>query len=60
MKESKRIVINFEKCTSSGECVKVCPVGAIQIKDGKAVIDHGKCDLDGLHAQIKPSDLNKN
>lgn len=30
-------------CAGCGDCVKTCPVGAISVVDGKAVIDHNKC-----------------
>ena len=43
-----KIVIDLRKCRGSGECVKVCPHGALTLVDGKAVIDHARCDLDGL------------
>lgn len=32
-----------EKCTGCGECVNVCPVGAITLVDSKASLDSGKC-----------------
>jgi len=40
--------INKDKCTGSGECIDVCPVEALSLKDGKAVvndecIDCGAC-----------------
>lgn len=31
------------KCTSCGECLKYCPVNAISMKSGKAVIDQAIC-----------------
>jgi NAD-dependent dihydropyrimidine dehydrogenase PreA subunit len=43
-----KIVIDLNKCCGSGECVKVCPHGALHLHNNKAVIDHAKCDLDGL------------
>ena len=43
-----KIVIDFDKCCGSGECIKVCPHGALSQDKGKAVVDHAKCDLDGL------------
>ncbi|NIQ95818.1 MAG: ferredoxin, partial [Desulfuromonadales bacterium] len=44
------------KCCGSGECVKVCPENAISIIDGLAVVDHDKCDLDGLCIPACPYD----
>lgn len=43
-----KIYIDKKKCQGSGECVKACPHGAIQIIEGKAVVNHARCDLDGL------------
>ncbi len=30
--------VNLEKCTGCGDCVEICPVEAIKIKNDKAVI----------------------
>ena len=43
-----KIIIDPDKCCGSGECVKVCPHGALSLEKGRAVVDHAKCDLDGL------------
>ena len=43
-----KIVIDEQKCTGSGKCVKVCPEKAISLVDNKAVIDRSKCDADGI------------
>ena len=51
-----KIYIDKDKCHGSGECLKVCPYGALQIIDGKAVVDHDRCDLDGLCLPACPHD----
>lgn len=32
-------LVNEEKCTGCGMCQNVCPVEAIELEDGKAVIN---------------------
>ncbi len=39
------IFVESNDCVGCGDCVKVCPVDAVQIIDGKAVIDADKCIL---------------
>ena len=51
-----KIYIDKNKCQGSGECIKVCPHGAIQLIDGKAVVHHDRCDLDGLCIPACPHD----
>ncbi|PLX90172.1 MAG: ferredoxin [Desulfuromonas sp.] len=51
-----KIVVNSVKCQGSGECLKVCPHGALKRVNGKAVVDHTKCDLDGLCIPACPHD----
>lgn len=43
-----KLIVDNAKCCGSGECIKVCPMEAIQLIEGKAVIDPDKCDLDGI------------
>ena len=43
-----KLVVDPKKCCASGECVKVCPEGAITIVEGLAVIDESRCDFDGI------------
>ena len=33
------VKVELDKCTGCGECVSACPLDAIVITDGKAVID---------------------
>ncbi|MCD6404264.1 MAG: 4Fe-4S binding protein [Planctomycetes bacterium] len=35
--------VETEECVGCESCVPVCPVGAITMQDGKAVIDQGTC-----------------
>lgn len=32
-----------DKCEGCGECVEICPVGAITLVDGKSSLERGKC-----------------
>ncbi len=43
-----KILVDPEKCTGSGRCVKACPEHAISLEGGTAVIDAARCDLDGI------------
>ncbi len=47
MSSDKKIKIINEVCVGCGLCVKVCPFGALSMKDKKAVIDYYKCTLCG-------------
>ena len=35
--------VDVTKCSGCGDCVSVCPVGAIKIFNGKALVDPNKC-----------------
>ncbi|MBN1355607.1 DUF362 domain-containing protein [bacterium] len=35
--------IKVESCIGCGECVAVCPVGAIHLEEGRVEFDHGTC-----------------
>ena len=37
------IFVETNSCVGCGDCLEVCPVDAIEIIDGKAVIDAEKC-----------------
>jgi electron transfer flavoprotein alpha subunit len=44
---SEPIIVLSEKCVGCKLCVKVCPFGAIEVRDKLAVIDLNKCTLCG-------------
>lgn len=48
--------IDIEKCTGCGDCVEVCPLEAISLNDGKAVIDEDTCTECGLCVDECPND----
>lgn len=41
-------------CTGCGSCQAVCPVEAVEIRDGKAVVDTGKCIFCRECAEVCP------
>lgn len=43
-----KIAVDPAKCCASGQCIRVCPQGAISMRDGIAYIDMNLCDLDGI------------
>ena len=43
-----KIVVDYNKCNGSGECVVICPQKAFSLVNGKALLDEEKCDLDGI------------
>ena len=40
--------VDAEKCTGCNDCVQVCPLEAIEVKDALAVIDEEICTECGL------------
>jgi Fe-S-cluster-containing hydrogenase component 2 len=38
------VYVNESLCTGCGECVELCPAGAIRVVDGLARIDQGLCE----------------
>lgn len=41
--ETTQLIVNTDDCTGCGECVEVCPYGAIEVINGDAVIDPSLC-----------------
>jgi len=37
------VVVDQSKCTGCGECVGVCPVEALTIKDSLCIVDDSNC-----------------
>ena len=43
MPQNMAVTIDGGKCTGCGACVDACPVDAIKLVDGKAVVDEDTC-----------------
>jgi len=48
--------IDKEKCIGCGICIKICPVGAIRLKNNKAEVRQDKCIKCGKWVGICPND----
>ena len=48
--------VDIEKCSACGTCVDVCPIEAISIVDGHAVIDVDECIECGVCAAECPEE----
>ena len=51
MSDTNAIKVLLDKCTGCTLCTRVCPFGAIQMMNKKAVIDMAKCTLCGACAE---------
>ena len=51
---SEKAFINRKKCINCEKCVKVCPYGAIEIKNGKIEINHLLCEGCGVCQLVCP------
>ena len=48
--------VKQNKCVGCGVCVNVCPVGAIFMENGKAIINQNKCIKCGKCLDICPQE----
>lgn len=49
-------IVNEETCSACGECVDVCPLEAIEIKDDVAVVDADTCGDCGACVDVCPTE----
>ncbi len=49
-------IVKTADCIGAGLCINVCPVDAIEMVDGKAVIDAAACIACGLCTGVCPTD----
>ena len=48
--------IDAEKCTGCEECIESCPLEALEIQEGKAVVDEDVCGDCGACVDVCPSE----
>ena len=53
---SMTAIVNAETCNACGECVEVCPLDAIEIKDDIAVVDEDTCGDCGACVDACPTE----
>lgn len=51
-----QLLYDSEKCTGCGNCVKVCPNGAIELYEGKSRTNRDTCNGKGLCAEVCPNE----
>ncbi len=49
-------IVNAETCNACGECVEVCPLDAIEIKETVAVVDNETCGDCGACVDACPTE----
>ena len=54
-----KVTVDMEKCTGCGACVSVCPVSAISIENGKAVISDACIECGVCFAQCPVGAISK-
>lgn len=47
--------VDTSKCTGSGECIDTCPVEALSLENGKAVVDEDECIDCGACVEVCPN-----
>jgi electron transfer flavoprotein alpha subunit len=56
MSEKDVVVIIKDKCTGCTQCVSVCPTGALEMKEGLAVVDPKLCNACGECVEVCPAE----
>ena len=49
-------IVNKETCNGCAECIEVCPLDAIEVKDGVAVVDEDTCGDCGACVDACPTE----
>jgi len=49
-------IVNTDTCDGCGECTEVCPVDAVEVKDGVAVVNEEECSDCGACQDACPTE----
>jgi pyruvate formate lyase activating enzyme len=52
----RQLMLRDDRCVGCGECVRVCPAGAIRREDARLVTDRRKCAACGRCAEVCPAE----
>lgn len=59
LKKEPELMVLSERCIGCGECIKICPNGAIVSTGDRLVTDRGKCTVCGKCVEVCPTEARR-